>query len=167
MQIVLAAKAGEDVHEYQGFYVKLCMDLCQSLCSKSAITRVGSGWRLKHEGRHIILEEEHLRSLTRVGGAPPLQVLEGSAGWRHPQAPFVLQVRCILRLRWWQGWSLYPLNREERFGGAPSLQTHVKGMCMIFLIKFDDFVIMQSRVASLMYLKAGRHKGEVLDEALA
>ena len=66
MQIVLAAKTGEDMHKYQSSYVKLCVELCQSFCSESTITWVGSGWRLKHEGRHIVVEEEHLRSLTWV-----------------------------------------------------------------------------------------------------
>jgi hypothetical protein len=40
-------------------------------------------------------------------------------------------------------------------------------MSMILLVKLNDFVIMQSRIASLMYLKAARHKGEVLNKALA
>jgi hypothetical protein len=130
-------------------------------------TRVGSGWRLKHKGGHVVFEEKHLRSLTWVGGAAPLQVLEGSAGWRHSQAPFLFQVGSVLRLGWWQGRSLHSLDREERFGGAPSLQSHAKGMSMILLVKLNDFVIMQSRIASLMYLKAARHKGEVLNKALA
>jgi hypothetical protein len=90
MQIVVSAEPREHMYKDKGLDVQPRVLSSQAANGKSAIPLVGSKRRLKHKGRDVGAEKQHLGLSFWLSDAPALQVLKSCAGWLEPLIPLSL-----------------------------------------------------------------------------